>query len=187
MGRVEGGQRQLQEPTPLGVQLHQQLDAAGAYERIQDPQKRQFLQTFLSTNKSMGDIARATNGEWSLAGVSKSLHISMRTVFPLLPVKTQEQFEGQAEKAMRDVITDPVKEAARREKIKAGWQIEKPRHHTQNARKKPGEGKRARRQETQPRVFSDTHKTNITNANLRRWARYHDEKAQAQRASTPDQ
>lgn len=185
MGRVEGGQGQLQQPTPLGVQLHQQLDAAGAYERIQDPQKRQFLQTFLSTNKSMGDIARATNGEWSLAGVSKSLHISMRTVFPLLPPTTQTRFEGQAEKALQGVVADPVKEAARREKIKAGWQIEKPRNHTQNARKKPGEGRRARRKEAGDRAFSDSHRQQITNANLRRWQRYRAENAQE--ASTPDQ
>src|SRR6266487_1456067 len=62
----KGGKEQPTTPTPLGVQLHQQLETADAYSRIEDPQKRQFLQEFLKTNKSIGDITRETNGVWSL-------------------------------------------------------------------------------------------------------------------------
>ncbi len=169
-GRVEAERAKQQQPIPLGMRLDQELEKAGAYSRIEDTQRRGFLQTFLTTPQSMGDIARATNGQWSVGGVRKTLYASMQRVFPVLPEDTRQSLVS-AEEAIKKVATDEVKEEARREKIKAGWKVEKPR---QMSRKKPGEDKMQ---------FSPDHHTHLSEAASRREQRKR-EMRQAQTATT---
>ncbi|HYT45227.1 MAG TPA: hypothetical protein VEP90_23065, partial [Methylomirabilota bacterium] len=136
-----------------------------------------LLETFLTTPKSMRELARESNGLWSVAGIRKNLNTSLGRIWQDIPPQDRQGYET-AHEAMQAVIASPIKteEARRKMGIQPGWRVEKPRHHTQNARKKPGEGKRE---------FSDTHTQHLSEGASDRWRRHRAEKSQA--TTTPEQ
>ena len=157
------------QPAPLGTRP------------ILNEQSQTLLETFLTTPKSMSELAKEGNWLRSVAGVRKNLYTSLGRIWEDLPQEARQGYQS-PEEAIQAVVTSPIKTKETRRKIqeneRPGWKEEKPRHHTQNARKKPGEGKRTRE-------FSDTHQTNLSLAASRRWQRQREISQAESNGNTP--
>lgn len=78
-----------------------------------------FLEAFFNTDKSINQLARESNGLWSVEGVRKSIHTTLRRVWDYLPPQERQDFPS-AEAAIKEVAESATKEAARRAKIQQG-------------------------------------------------------------------
>src|SRR5947207_3398225 len=79
-----------QATLPL-LALHQALEKAGAYKKIQKEKHRQVLQAYLTTETPMGDLQDLA-GVKTPRGVNDIIHSTMQKVFPHLPQKVQEEY-----------------------------------------------------------------------------------------------
>lgn|GEM_PF-4343346 len=167
MGRSREAKQGIQpeiEPRKIspGMKLHQQLESARAYDRLNqfDARRAKMLQTYLTTEKSISEIAQEEG--LSKTQAHQQIHASMDVAFFTLPEDQRAEYDNNPEVAFQTRSMQQTQ--------------------TKSERLKEAHSNRPKNADTGKIVFSETHRQRLTEGNLRRWQRER-EAAQATRTS----
>ncbi len=196
---IQGIQAPRPTETPPGVRLWSAIQpivtrpAQPGSRPLPTQESLILLETFLTTSKSMSQLAKEGSRIRTPGGVRHNLNTSLKQVWEDIPQEARQGYQS-PEEALQAVIASPMKTEETRRKMRENerpsWKEEKPRQtgkHSQKGitgmRGKVGEGKGNRTGEQtggrgKPRDFSPDHHTHLSQAASGRWRRHRVDKAQ---------